>query len=557
MLTHLSIRNFAVIDSVDLEFNEGFTVITGETGAGKSVLVGALNLLLGGRASTDAIRSGADQADLEALFDISDHPPIKARLEARELMGDDPDSLVIRRQLRRKGRGKIIVNGHLATMAGLTEIVRGLVDISGQHEQQSLLWTDQHIEYLDAFGELEPLKSSYQEAYQHYADLQRELHGLEKRGEEDARRQDFLRYQLDEIERIRPIDGEYAELQKERGRLKHAGRIRQSCEEAEAQLYANDHAAVDLLGTALGALECIPEDSCEDSVQEAEQLIKEARTAVEEAARILGRYAQGVEVDPLRLEAVEARTAELEQLFRKHGPNESTIVAEAERIATELERLNNRDNHLTDLSTALERAQEQGIKRAGALSQSRQKAAMAFQNSIQKELADMELENARFEVHLHTSEKLGAQGIDGVEFLWSANPGEPVKSLARIASGGELSRVMLAVKTILSQRDLVSLYIFDEVDTGVGGRAADAIGRKISNVCKGHQAITITHLAPIAARADHHLFVHKTTENGRTMSKFDELNGRTRVEELARMIDGAQITTATKRAAKEMLARMP
>lgn len=558
MLLHLKIRDFAIIDAVEIDFSTGFTVVTGETGAGKSILVDALTLALGGRASADIVRAGAEAAEVEALFDISGHPLVRARLEQRDLVGDDPDTLLVRRVVGVKGRAKVLVNGRLATVAMLAEIVRGLVDISGQHEQQSLLVVDNHIDILDAFGQLDELLGRYRVAYDEWRGLARERDELRQNEDKNLQRADFLRFQLDEIARLSPRPGEDEELELERQRLAHAEKLKGGAACAEALLYGDDGSAFDKLGRAAAEVEALARIDPE-LVSLAEALTS-AQRELKEGARVLQRYSERVEADPTRLAEVDERLAELKRLCRKHGGSLAEVVTRRAELEKELSGLDNADARLAELEGAIaaKRGEVQGL--ASELSAARKAAAGRFGKQVRAELADMDLAGAVFEVGLEprrdaSGEALGPLGADEVELLWGPNKGEPPRPLARIASGGELSRLMLAVKRVLCSRDLVSLYVFDEVDTGLGGRVADSIGRKIQDVAREHQAITITHLAPIAARADHHLRVRKTVQGERTVSLLEALDGAERAEEIARMIDGASITKATRQAAKEMLAR--
>lgn len=564
MLLNLRIRDFAIIDALELDFERGFTVVTGETGAGKSILVDALTLALGGRASADVVRTGADAAEVEAVFDVSKHDVVRTRLAERELTGDDPGLLVVRRVVGAKGRAKVLVNGRLATAATLAEMVRGLVDISGQHDQQSLLVVDAHTDILDGFGRCTELAGEYRRGYAQLGALVREAAALRGNDEALLQRADFLRFQLEEIARIAPVDGEDERLEAERQRLAHAEKLREGASLAEALVYGEDGSAFDKLGKAAAEVaELARIDSDLESVSTA---LASAQRELQEAARTLQRYSDRVESDPARLAEIDDRLNELRRLCRKHGGRVVDVLARRLELAAELEKLDRTDSHAAELAQAIEREQQQLAGLAARLTLARQQAATALVDAVVRELADMELAGAVFEVRIEprtgaaesfmaNGVALGPTGADAIEFLWGPNRGETPKSLAKIASGGELSRLMLAVKTVLSQQDLVSLYVFDEVDTGLGGRAADAIGRKIQAVARDHQAITVTHLAPIAARADHHYTVTKEVRGERTVSVLERVVGGAREVELARMIDGGAETNATQQAARDMLAR--
>lgn len=555
MLLQLNIRDLAIIDKAEVEFRPGFTVITGETGAGKSILIDALVVALGGRASGEMIRNGAEAAAVEALFDISQHPIIRARLEQRELLGDDPNVLLVRRVIGPKGKAKVLVNGFLSTVATLQEVVRGLVDISGQHEQLSLLSVDTHIEILDAFGELEPLRERYRAAFDGWQEVARAHAALQKSAQDNDKRADFLRFQLDEITRVGPRLGEDRELEVERKKLLHAEKLRGGAEAAEALIYGEDGSAFDKLGKAAAEVEALVR--IDPDLSGTAEALGSARREIEEAARALQRYASRIEGDPARLDVVEERLSALQRLGRKYGGGMEEVLVQQEQLLAELETVDNADVRLDELLQQGKKLEADVRKLGAELTAARKKAAKKLDKAILLEAAEMELGGAAFVTSLTNSSEASPRvhGLDDVEFLWSANPGEPSRALAKIASGGELSRLMLAVKTVLSSRDLVSLYVFDEVDTGLGGKAADSIGKKIQAVAKGHQAITITHLAPIAARADHHLRVLKEKRGERTVSKLAMVTGVERAQEIARMIDGATVTGATLEAAKAMLGR--
>lgn len=564
MLVQLRIRDFAIIDQVELELPSGFTVVTGETGAGKSILVDALSLALGGRGRTEVVRTGSEHAEVEALFDVSSQPLVGARLLERDLVGDDPDVLLVRRWVAARGRGKVVINGHLSTVATLSEIVRGLVDISGQHEQQSLLIVEGHIDIVDSFGQLEGQRRAYREAFDRLRTLTQDFQ--RRRGNEDEllRRADFLRFELEEIDRLDPNPDEFEELEHEERRLFNAEKLKGAAQLAESLLYGDDGSAFDKLGKATSELEAL--GRIDPELEALSEPLAAARREIEEVARFLQRYTERIEDDPGRLEDVENRLAALRRLCRKHGSSIADVLRRRDELQDELDEITHRDQRLVELEEQLRRQQHDVVVLGQALSEARHAVGLRLQCQIEAELKDVELENACFQVEVRgrggTADTFdlevahfGASGMDAVEFMWSANAGEAPRPLARIASGGELSRLMLAVKTVLAKRDLVSLYVFDEVDAGLGGRAADAIGRKIQAVAQDHQAIAITHLAPIAARAASHLYVSKSQRDERTISRLEQVKGPRRAEEIARMIDGSHVTAATRQAAQDMLAR--
>ncbi|MBN1959568.1 MAG: DNA repair protein RecN [Deltaproteobacteria bacterium] len=562
MLVHLKIRDLAIIDTIEIDFPPGFTVITGETGAGKSIIIDALIVVLGGRVSSDLIRSGAKEAEVEAIFDISKQPLIRARLEQRDLIGDDPDSLLIRRVVSSKGKSKVLINSYLSTVATLSEIVRGLVDMSGQHEQLSLLDTERHLEILDAFGELDEIKANYSKAYNYLLNINKELDNLTKSSEENLKRADFLRFQIEEIERLNPKPGEDSEIDVERRRLSNAEKLHNGAMAAESLLYGEDGSAFDKLGKATAEVESLAR--IDDELTSMLEPLFAAKRNIEEVTRLLQRYGDRIEADPTRLEWLEDRANSLTHLMRKHGGSLEEVLNRRDAMENELTNLDNAEDRISTLEAEELLAKQQLEIIAQQLTKARIEVGIRFSKAVLAEVADMELNDAAFEVKITSlslkdesvnNSKFGQNGVDAVEFLWSANKGEPTRPLVKIISGGELSRLMLAVKRVLAARDLVSLYVFDEVDTGLGGRAADAIGRKLQVVAFNHQAIAITHLAPIACRADYHLFASKEVHESRTVSKIVSVSEKERATEIARMIDGARITQATIDAAKAMLIR--
>jgi DNA repair protein RecN (Recombination protein N) len=564
MLLNLRIRDFAIIDEAEIEFGAGFTVVTGETGAGKSILINALTIALGGRASASSIRSGAASAQVEALFDISGHPRVKERLGERELVGDDENLLLVRRVVAAKGRGKVLINERLSTVATLAELVRGLVDISGQNDQQSLLLVENHGDILDSFGETGGARAAYGEAWAGAHRVARELKALQRSEDANLQQLDYLSFQLAEIERLAPCEGEDEALAQEIRRLSSAEKLQTGSRLVEHLLYSEDGSAFDKVGKALAEIEQLSE--IDDALAPSLEGLESARREIEEAARTLGIYSERVESDAGRLEDAESRLAAIKRLCRKHGGSLEDVLARQTELQSEIHGLENSDIRMNELEATFEGLKVCLLREGEKLTGERRKAAAVFADAICDELKDMELERAVFEVQVAPRPQggegialsdvmAGPQGLDDIEFLWSANTGEELRPLNKTASGGELSRLMLAVKHVLCNHDLVSLYVFDEVDTGLGGKAADSIGRKIQDVATGHQAITITHLASIASRADHHLYVSKATQGKRTVSGLELIEGARRVEELARMIDGASENDATLGAAAEMLER--
>ncbi len=571
MLTTLRISGFAIVDAVEVSFGPGLNVLTGETGAGKSILVNALHLVLGGRMSGDVLREGAEEAVVEALFELPAGHPVFDRLEAAGVprpgagegapRGEAPTAeLLVRRVAARGGRGRAYVNGALVTASVLAEALRGVVDVSGQHEHVSLLDEATHLSLLDAFagtdapaerGPSAPLLSRYREAYAALATLTRERDGLMKDDAERARRADYLGFQLKELDGLDPKAGEDAALDAERRVLASAERLREAAQGAEALIYGEDGAAAERVGQAVRAL--AEPAALDPRLGPPLGLLRSALIGLDEAGRELGRYAGLVGGDPERLVALEERLEALKALARKHGGSLEAALARRADMARELQALAGGGERLAALAPLIDAAGAEAATLAGLLGRARRKAAKAFGEAVQQELAGLSMARCRLEVAFAAPEggvaagglTLGPDGAERAEFLLAPNPGEPPRPLARIASGGELSRILLAVKRTLSRRDPVLTYVFDEVDSGIGGAVAEAMGRVLAEVARGRQVVCITHLPQIAAFADRHHRVEKRVAGGRTTSQVLPLASvEERRLEVARMMAGATVTEA-------------
>lgn len=578
MLTHLIIRNFAIIEHLEIPFEEGFTVLTGETGAGKSIIIDALNLLLGGRAQTDVIRTSEEEAVVEGIF-----APGKVQLERVNTMLSDrgietlDDQLVVRRIVSRSGRNKVFVNGSLTTVSALGELTQGLVDISGQHEHYSLLDPERHVDILDDFAELDDLSGRVARAFERVAGIRGELRQIRKNVRERANRIDYLRFQLSEIEAAHLSPGEDDEIEEELGRLRHAEKLQDAGRRAIYLGYEEDNSAAQQLSEACGILGRV--EQYDEKMGEFGSKIEEIQILLEEVMRDLRSHVVGIDADPARLDALIERSESLKKLKRKHGERIEEILANASRMRDELERLETAEVRSEALDGELIEAEREAFKLSRRLSRARREAARLLEQCVEGELGDLNMARTRFIVsfspaelpdeehfmmasELHESEEgdalqpkitLGPKGFDQIEFLISPNLGEEPKPLAKIASGGELSRVMLVMKSALMDRDHVDTYIFDEVDTGIGGSTADMVGMKIQKTSGEHQVLCITHLPQIASRCDHHYRVEKSLVDGRTQSTIRPLDEDERVAEIARMLGGARVTSTTMEAAREMI----
>lgn len=560
MLTALRIENFAIIDALEVRFTSRFNVLTGETGAGKSILVDALSLAMGGRASTEVIRTGADEATVEAIFE---GPTVDKRLEELGLPTSGGE-LLIRRTIHRNGRGKVWINGAIATVGMLENLCRGLVDISGQHEHVSLLDPSLHLSLLDGYAANQAELARYREAWDAFSGVLQERARLALDDSERARRADYLAFQLEEIEQVKPEPGEDEALALERKRLASAERLRAAAEEAERALYSAELSAVDLIGQAIGRLEGAAE--IDGSLAAPLAALRSAATELQEAARTLQGYVHGVESDPDRLGEVEERLEAIRRLCRKHGGDLASVLKREEEMRRELEGLTRHADRLAELEAERERTGKAALTLARELSEKRKKAAREFSRAVGRELSALAMAGTAFEVSVtEVVDEDGAgdarvdgvlltrNGIDRCELLLAPNAGEHMKPLARIASGGELSRVMLAIKRALARTDPVPTYIFDEVDTGIGGAVAEVVGRMLKEVSTERQVICITHLPQIAAWGDQHFTVEKQVKSGRTISRVVPLSSAERTREIARMLAGVEVTTAALRNAEAMI----
>jgi DNA repair protein RecN (Recombination protein N) len=565
MLSTLRIAHFAIIDQLEVRFTPGFNVVTGETGAGKSILIDALHLLLGGRAQADLVRTGFDECSVEGEFEPLDAKLLDARLDAAGLPACEDGRLVVRRTVHREGRSRAWVNGGACNMGQLGSVMRGLVDISGQHEHTSLLDAAGHLGLLDLSAGLAPDLAAYRATFVKLAEADRALRALQLNEAERARRVDYLQFQLDEIDKVDPRAGEEDELKAERQRLAGAGKLRDATAFAEGLLYSRDNSAAELAGRAADEVEkAAALDAVLAPIAEA---LRNAVGQLEDAARDLGRYARGVDDDPRRLEALDERLDALKKLCRKHGGEIAQVLARRDAMRAELLQLTGHDEAVAAADSARSTALAAARKLARALSLKRRAAAQEFAKATVSRLGDLEMKKTVFEVRVEAAgaeaegaiESEGARltqdGQDAVEFLISPNPGEAPKPLTRIASGGELSRVMLAIKRVLAQKDPVETYVFDEVDAGIGGATGEVVGRMIREVARERQVLCITHLPQIAAWGEDHYTVAKSVKDGRTQSQITHLEaGEAREREVARMLSG-HLTAASLEHARELLGK--
>lgn len=555
MLAELRIVNFALIEQLSLQFQSGFTVLTGETGAGKSLLIDAIALLVGGRASTDQIRSGEDEAQLEAAFHLQDTHPLLQHLRSQDIIGRNESDLILRRVLSRSGRHRVYVNGSLCPLRVLEELGGTLVDIHGQHEQQSLLATAKQLDALDGFGRLYELRRKYEQTYLGWKDLRTQLDVLQNDVDDRARRESMLRFQAQEIEQAGLLPDEEEQLRSERQRLVHAHRLRELAHEAHVELQEDEQAVLTRLGRigrTLGELA-----QTDPTMGDCEPSVTESAIQLKELAGRLRDYAEQLEADPDRQVVVEDRLDLIQRLKKKYGGSIEAVVATGRLAQEELQLLDNREERTAELTGLLDEEARRLHTLAQQLSKKRIDAAKRMTTLVGAELAALKMEQAIFQVTVSSdelAEGLGPAGRDRVEFLLSSNPGEPPRPLGRVASGGELSRIMLALKTVLAEMDQVPVLVFDEIDTGVGGAVAAAMGTRLRKLGSFHQVFCITHLPQVASQAEHHLLVEKGLESQRTSTSIRVLKGMGREEEIARMLSGPTITKKVRETAAELIA---
>jgi DNA repair protein RecN (Recombination protein N) len=537
MLRFIAIRNLAVIDHLELDFEPGLNVLTGETGAGKSILVGAVGLLLGGRASADLVRTGEDTATVEAIFEAAD---------GREL--------IVRREISAQGRSRAFVDGALATTAALRELSGELVDLHGQHEHQALLDPSSHLDLLDAIAGAAGDRASTEEAFAAWRALREERERLAAAARESATRAEFLAFQLAEIDKVAPQAGEDDELSASRQVLANADRLQRLCEEAYTALYEGEHAALPALAIVWKRVsELAAIDARFEPHLEARATVK---PQLEDLAFFLRSYSAGIDASPERLQEVEDRLAQLERLKKKHGPLLDDVIRKGAQLRQDLDDLTHGAERTAGIDAALRLARDTYVARAEALSARRQAAAPGFASALERSLADLAMPRTQCAVRFTPAASeagWSARGLEDAEFFISPNPGEDLRPLARIVSGGELSRIMLALKTLASTDAPGKTLIFDEVDAGIGGAVADVVGGRLQQLAGKFQVLCITHLPQIAAHGGTHYLITKSVRQGRTQTGVARLSPDERAGEIARMIAGEAITPATLASAGEML----
>lgn len=571
MLSEIDVRNYALIERLSLRFGNGFNVLTGETGAGKSLVIDCVGLVIGGRASSESVRAGCDSAVVEAVFNISDVPDVEALLLEQGIDPEPDGTLIVTREVSRQGRSRCRLNGRIVTLTALSAIGERLVDIYGQHEYQSLARPSRHIGLLDAFGgaRLEQVRDSVRQLYEEWRGCEEELAELRQHARERAQRADLLAFQVNEIESANLEPGEDVHLVAEQTVLANAESLYDAVVRAYSLIYESSYpdiaSARDMLGEALEELDNASRiDGTLTSLAESLSALCDHTT---EISRALREYRDSIEFDPERLAEVEERLSAISRLKRKYGDSLADVIDHGQLAREELESMTGAGRRVDELEGRSAALSEELGNCASKLSAMRCEIAAELEKEVSRELRDLSMPHAVFKVDVGrkrdgheivvdgTPVVIGPDGFDDVEFLFSANPGEEPRPLARIASGGEMSRVMLAIKSVLAVADAMPTMVFDEVDAGIGGEAAIAVASKLANIGKVRQVLAVTHLPQIAAVADNHYAVSKLERSGRMEVTVEKLDIEERVTEVARMLAGEAPSSVTVAHAREMLSR--
>lgn len=549
MLTDLSITNIAIIDNLHLALHPGLTVLTGETGAGKSIIIDAVGLIMGGRASVDLIRSGVDDATVEAIFDISERPEVQQALADAGL--ETGTELLVKRSISRSGKNRIFINGSMATLALLSDIASSLINIYGQHESQTLLRADNQLALLDAFAGTAALREEFAGVFRAHASVCERLENLDAQEREAERRLDLLSFQSEEIAAAGLKPGEEEALEEQRQILASAGKLSNVSNEAFEVLYGGDGAILGQLRRISASIRDIA--GIDHGLGDLATALEEAYLQLEDSAISLRDYTARVESDPAALQQADDRLDQIGRLKRKYGATAEDVLAFKQQIDAELEELRGREHDRQRLELERDGLREQLRKTGSELTTRRATCAARLKLALESEAHQLAMKGAIVEPALETMAEPRATGFERVEFLFSPNPGEPPRPLAKIASGGELSRLMLAFKQVLPEGDVPTL-VFDEVDTGISGATSELVGKKLKNVAARQQVLCITHLPQVASFADHHLRVEKQVREGRTTTGITVLDDTERTREIARMLAGEKITDSALAHAAEMLA---
>ncbi len=556
MLTELRISNFALIDHLHLTLPVGFLVLTGETGAGKSLLIDALLLLVGSKASSDHIRYGAEEALLEACFTLSESHPLVLQLREDGYLLSDQQDIFLRRIVARSGKNRSYLNGQLASVQTIQDIGRQLVDIHGQHDQQSLLSPKTQLDLLDRYGGLDSLLEKYQHRYEEWKVKQQALEALEQRLQEQATRQDMLQFQYEELTKIQLEIGEEEALSQEYHRLKHCERLGELSHQSYDALYDGDRSILTQLQDVTNWVQELGQIDLQ--CQEWVPLLESSTIALQEVTQSLRDFRLQAESNPERMEVIDRRLAGLQRLKKKYGKTIEELIGLVQKLEEDLALLQQKDEHIATLQTEVTNIFQAMEILARELSMERKKTAKRLAEHIHQEFKELKMEAMQIQINLAATnerEKFSLTGIDRLELLLAPNPGELPMPLGKIASGGELSRIMLALKTVFAENDQTPVVIFDEIDSGVGGEAGMVMGHRLRQLAQYHQVCCITHLPQIASQAHAQFVVEKTTEDDRTLTMIQEATGVQRETEITRMLGGGELTLTMRKTAKELLKR--
>ncbi|WP_338526486.1 DNA repair protein RecN [Pseudomonas batumici] len=552
MLVHLSVHNYAIVEHLDLELDRGMSVITGETGAGKSIMLDALGLTLGDRADSGVVRPGADKADILATFDLEDIPEARAWLAERDLDNDGP--CILRRVITAEGRSRGYINGSPCPQGDLKALGELLIDIHSQHEHQSLLKTDTHRRLLDEYAGATDLARQVQLAAQRWRQTRQELERLSNSGDEQRARHQLLSYQLEELENLNLGENELEDLEQEHKNLTNAEALLGICRQVVEQCSESDSGNVlNALTASLNRLSSVSNGS--GALGEATNLLASAQIQVEEAVGELNRFLDHFDADPARLQQLEERLDSIYTLARKHRIQPTEVATLQQKLLDEIETLNANDEAIERLTEELAAYARHYQERARELSDLRHQAATGLAGAVEQEIQRLGMPGGRFSIELHANAggELLPYGLEQVELLVSANPGQPLKALAKVASGGELSRISLAIQVITAQTSRIPTLVFDEVDVGIGGPTAEIVGQLLRRLGERGQVLTVTHLPQVAAQGHHHLFVHKMRGSDATRTAVSKLGKNERIEEVARMLGGIDLTKESLAHAKKMV----
>ncbi len=552
MLNHIRIRNFAIIDHLDLDFALGMTSLTGETGAGKSILLGALGLLLGDRADSDSVRTGSSKAEISAEFDLGQLPHVLQWLKDKEL--DSETDCLLRRRLSSDGRSRAFINGSPVPLQDMRELGEMLVDIHGQHEHQSLMKPAMQRQLLDDYAghrkQLDELKTIYKQ----WQTTKTEYEQLKNASNDRNDRIDLLRYQVQELDNLSLEENEYKHISDEHQRLANADRLMAVSQTALQVLYESEQASIySQLAHQASQIESISET--DNQLSPVNNLLNDAIIQVEEASSALRDYLDQLESDPQRLTEIEGRFSLIHDLARKHRVEPEQLIDIHQQLVNELNNLDHADENLSLLETRSQQLAQDYLSKADALSKSRHQTAGQLNKAITEAMQTLGMSGGKFEIQINSDNKTAytAQGFDNIEYRVSANPGQPPKALAKVASGGELARISLAIQMITAQQGRIPTLIFDEVDSGVGGGIAEIVGRHLRKLGESRQVFCVTHLPQVASQAHHHMQVSKQTQANETMTQIIPLAELQRIDEISRMLGGVEITEQTRAHAEEML----